>query len=164
MKKLITFALTALILAMPYAAKGQITSDIQLCGINVGENGLRIIDDGTLMCSVSTSEGEEAWCILATYTQDNLLYNVKTVPVYGNAQLTYCFDAENESYAKLLFWSSCEGGIPLRAHIDFNQTSGINAYYYDAQGRMIKIDKADGTSIVYTYDKSGNMLTKTKEE
>ena len=164
MKKLITLGLAAFLLVSPCIARAQISTQIRLNGVNVGESGLRIINNGVMECSISTSDSAEISGILATYTQSGTLYNVKTVQVSGNAHLTYCFNSENESYAKLMFWNSCGDAVPLRASIDFTQRSGINVYYYDADNRLLQVDKANGKSLVFTYDNMGNLLTKTIRE
>ena len=33
-------------------------------------------------------------------------------------------------------------------------------YTYDAAGRLIQVDYANGVSIKYTYDKAGNLLSR----
>ena len=39
--------------------------------------------------------------------------------------------------------------------------AGSVKYAYDDAGRLTSVDYGDGSSIVYTYDKAGNLLTRT---
>ncbi len=151
----------------------EISSQIKINGVNVGEKGLRIIDNADMECIFSAennSEDERSLCVvLATYTAEKRLYQVKQTEITvepgasGNALMLYRFDAENESSAKLMFWNSTSGMLPVKTVIDFNQTDGVNAYYYDADNRLLQIDKANNKSIFFTYDNMGNLLTKTVE-
>ena len=79
-------------------------------------------------------------------------------------EILYQFDAENETTGKLMIWNTLSNFIPVRASIDFSQTSGINAYYYDADNRLLQIDKIDGKSVIFTYDNMGNLLSRTTRE
>ena len=148
-----------------------LSSQIKLNGVNVGEEGMRIVDSGILNCNISVSNNSQSddmvTVILATYTESKKLHQIKTVniavPSEGNsvAELSYEFDAGNEKAAKLMFWDSMSGMLPIRTSIDFSQISGVNAYYYDSDNRLIQVDKKNGKSIYYTYDKMGNLLNKT---
>jgi len=48
----------------------------------------------------------------------------------------------------------------VTAALSFDGNSGINAYYYNSDNRLMQVDKSNGVSILYTYDKMGNLLTK----
>ena len=78
--------------------------------------------------------------------------------------MVYQFDAANEYTGKIFFWDSLSTIMPLRASIDFSQDSGINAYYYNVDNRLLQIDKMNGTSLIFTYDNMGNLLTRTVRE
>lgn len=146
-----------------------ISSHIKINGVNVGENGLRIIDNAQMNCLFgvenSTENDRTVSVILATYTSDRKLNAVKRAEISaiagqnGNARIIYNFDAENEHSAKLMFWDS--GMLPVRAAVDFDSASGINAYYYDSGNRLIQIDKSNGKSVFYSYDNMGNLLSKS---
>lgn len=60
-----------------------------------------------------------------------------------------------------MFRDSLGGMMPIRTSIDFTQNRGVNAYYYSSDNRLLQIDKANNTSIYFTYDKMGNLLRKT---
>ena len=145
------------------------SSQIKINGVNTGEDGLRIIDDANLQClfnvSNNTNTEKEITLLLATYDDNKKMVNVKKSDIEipaslsGNVSLVYQFDAETEKNAKLMLWHS--GMMPIRAAVNFDGDSGVNAYYYDANNRLIQIDKTNGKSIFYTYDKMGNLLTKT---
>lgn len=147
-----------------------ITSQIKINGINVGENGLRIIDNANLSCtfdiSNQSSEEKTLTALLATYAEDGTMQNVKIVEVdvpgenIKSIQIIYQFDAENEFTGKLMMWESLSSMIPIKATVDFTQTSGVNAYYYDLDNRLLQIDKMNGQTLMYSYDKMGNLLTK----
>lgn len=159
---------------MPSYSNLAITSQIKLNGVTVNENGMRIIDNANMSCtfnfSNSSEEDGEAVAMLATYTETGKLNNIKTftVEIGGgenkSVEIAYSFDADNESSGKLMLWNSMSGLTPIRASIDFSQTSGINAYYYDLDNRLLQIDKMNGTTLVFTYDNMGNLLTKTVRE
>lgn len=150
------------------------SSRIKINGVNVGKNGLRIVDNGNFECSLDMeNQGTQVKTlsmILATYTADNKLYTAKTVNITlspesaNNISLIYEFNAEQENHAKLMLWDMTTGMIPVTAALSFDGSSGINAYYYDADNRLTQIDKTNGVSLLYTYDKMGNMLTKTIRE
>lgn len=150
-----------------------LSSNIKLNGVNVGENGLRIVDNANLECQITaaneTESKQKLSVILATYTNDGSLYQVKTADIeidensIGSAEIVYKFNAEQESAGKLMFWNSVSGMIPIKTTVDFSQSSGINAYYYNADNRLLQIDKANNTSIYFTYDNMGNLLTRTTE-
>ena len=105
--------------------------------------------------------------IPATYTETGRLYNVRTFEAdvaaddSENIEIIYQFDAENEYTGKLMLWNTLSGMIPVRTSIDFSQTSGVNAYYYNADNRLLQIDKMNGTSLLFTYDNMGNLLSRT---
>ena len=146
-------------------------SQIKINGVNVGENGIRIIDNANLACDFTVSNNsnkpQTLSVILATYTNEKALYQVKSTDITveggktGNAKIAYKFNAEKEYSGKLMFWNSVDGMMPLRTSIDFSQNSGVNAYYYNSDNRLLQIDKANNTSIYFTYDKMGNLLRKT---
>lgn len=148
-----------------------LTTQIRLNGVNVGLDGMRIVDDGILNCNISVSNNSQSdnmvAVILATYTENNKLNTIRTIHIpvsarnSNTAELSYVFDSENDSTATLMFWDSISGMLPLRASVDFSGTSGVNAYYYDTNNRLIQVDKTNGKSIYYTYDKMGNLLHKT---
>lgn len=148
-----------------------LASQIKINGVNVGENGMRIIDNANLSCNFTLANSGEATqklsVMLATYTDTRALYNVKMTEISvesgktGNAQIAYKFNADKEHSGKLMFWDSLSGMMPIRTSIDFTQNSGVNAYYYNSDNRLLQIDKANNTSIYFTYDKMGNLLRKT---
>lgn len=148
-----------------------LTTQIRLNGVNVGEEGMRIIGGGILNCNISVSNNSQSddmvTVILATYTEGKQLSQIRTVsiPVSAGssnaAELSYEFDMEKDSTATLMFWDDLSGMLPIRTSVDFSQTSGVNAYYYDSDNRLIQVDKKNGKSIYYTYDKMGNLLSKT---
>ncbi len=148
-----------------------ITSQIKINGVNVGETGLRIIDNANMQCDFSISNTSETAkstaVILATYSSTGALVNVETFSTEidendtENISFVYQFNGETEHSARLMFWNSLSGMMPIRAKVDFSQTSGINAYYYNQDNQLLQIDKANGTSIFYTYDNMGSLLTKT---
>ena len=147
-----------------------IESQIKINGVNVGENGLRIIDNATLSCTFNISNESNAkktlTPILVTYNENGRMQNVKIVEVdiaaedMQSVQIIYQFDAENEYLGKLMMWDSITNMMPLRATVNFTQTSGVNAYYYDSNNRLLQVDKINGKSLIYTYDNMGNLLTK----
>lgn len=148
-----------------------ISSQIKINGINVGETGIRIIDKANLNCNFSVSNdslfSQSLTVILATYTEDGDLYQVKTAGIninpgeIDNIQMVYQFNAENEQNGKIMFWNSLAGALPIRTSVNFSQESGINAYYYDADNKLLQIDKSNNNSIYFTYDRMGNLLSKT---
>lgn len=148
-----------------------LASQIKINGVNVGENGMRIIDNANLSCNFTLANNGETTqklsVMLATYTDTRALYNVKMTEISvesgktGNAQIAYKFNADKEHSGKLMFWDSLSGMMPIRTSIDFTQNSGVNAYYYNSDNRLLQIDKANNTSIYFTYDKMGNLLRKT---
>lgn len=155
---------------LPISEDLSITSQIKINNVNVGENGLRIVDDANLVCdfdiSNSSNSSRSIDILFATYTENGRLCNISKYSqiVSGgmdeNMQITYQFNAETEYRAKILIWDSLSNMIPIRAEIDFSQDSGINAYYYNADNRLIQIDKANGKSLIFTYDNMGNLLQK----
>lgn len=160
--------------SIPISEKLTITSSIRINGVNVEERGTRIIDKGNLECIFSvynsSAMSDSVIAILATYTLDGKLYNVETVNATVDAEQTedveilYQFDTKNESTGKLMIWNTSSNLIPVRASIDFSQTSGVNAYYYNADNRLLQIDKIDGKSVIFTYDNMGNLLSRTIRE
>ena len=148
-----------------------LTTQIRLNGVNVGEEGMRIVDGGVLNCNISVSNNSQSddmvTVILATYTEGNQLNKISTVsiPVSAGssnvAELNYEFDSNKDLTATLMFWDDLSGMLPLRTSVDFSDTSGVNAYYYDVNNRLIQVDKKNGKSIYYTYDNMGNLLSKT---
>ncbi len=147
-----------------------IASQIRINGVNVGENGMRIIDNANLACHFAITNNsitpQKMSVILATYTENKTLYQVKMINTPSitpgnteNVQIAYKFNTGKEYSGKLMFWNA--GMVPFRTTIDFTQTNGINAYYYNADNRLLQVDKANNTSIYYTYDNMGNLLTKT---
>lgn len=148
-----------------------IASQIKINGVNVGENGLRIVDNANLSCTFNlTNESNTSKSfasLLVTYDESGRMQNVKTAEVVvaagetENIQILYQFEAEKEYVGKLMMWDSLAGMIPLRTTINFTQTSGVNAYYYNTDNRLLQVDKIDGTSLMYTYDNMGNLLTRT---
>ena len=152
------------------ASSLSIASQIKINGINVGENGMRIVDDANLNCTFTitnnSSDSQKISAILATYTENKTLYQVKMIntPLVApgkteSIQVAYKFNAKKEYSGKLMFWN--DKMMPLAATVDFTQNSGINAYYYNADNRLLQVDKANNTSVYYTYDNMGNLLTKT---
>lgn len=160
--------------AMPISNDLSIVSQIKINGVNVGENGVRIIDDANMLCTFNVSNSaltsKTAKIFLATYTETGKLHTVRSFGVEVDAETTenvevvYQFDAANEYTGKIFFWDSLSTIMPLRASIDFSQDSGINAYYYNADNRLLQIDKMNGTSLIFTYDNMGNLLTRTIRE
>lgn len=155
---------------IPYSSDFVITSQIKLNGVNVGESGIRIIDEGnmtgTFTITNNTENSKNISVLLATYTEDKKLYRLEERQIdivsgeTKSIELVYRFDAEQEYSGKIMFWRPLTGAFPVRIDINFAQNSGINAYYYDADNRLLQIDKANGTSVTFTYDNMGNMLTK----
>lgn len=151
-----------------------ITSDIKLNGITVGENGIRIVDNSSMSCTLNVSnasiKADSITAILATYTNEGRLHNVRTFKIdvapgqTNSTEIIYQFDAEKEYKGKLMFWNTITSLMPIRASIDFTQTSGINAYYYNSDNRLIQIDKSNGKSLIFTYDNMGNLLSRTIRE
>ena len=145
------------------------TSQIKINDVNTGEAGLRVVDKAQLQClfsvTNSTNAEKDITLLLATYDDDKRMVNVKKSDVKvpsnlsGNISLIYQFDAQTEKRAKLMLWHS--GIMPVRASIDFDGNSGVNAYYYNANNRLVQIDKRNGVSVSYTYDNMGNLLSKT---
>lgn len=178
--KRITAVLVILsVLSVSAYAKGvenhpTITSQIKLNGVTVNEKGLRIIDNASMVCSLNVSdasgEASRVTALLATYNSAGRLHHVKAfeIEVPGgkteSVEISYRFDAENEHTGKLMFWDSLLTLMPIRAAIDFSQTGGINAYYYDSDNRLLQIDKVNGTSVLYTYDNAGSLLTRSIRE
>lgn len=148
-----------------------VTSNIRINGISVGENGMRIIDNANMSCTLgvsnSSAKDDSITAILATYTSEGRLHNLKTFKIDVGAgqtnsmEIVYQFDAENEYSGKLMIWNTLANLMPIRASIDFSQTSGINAYYYNDDNRLLQIDKANGVSVMFTYDNMGNLLSRT---
>lgn len=148
-----------------------LSSQIKLNGVNIGEEGLRIADNATLNCTLNVSNSSQnddaVTVILATYTESKKLHGVKviniTVPGEGScsAELSYEFDAENEKTATIMYWDSMNNMLPIKTSVDFSYTSGVNAYCYDLNNRLIQVDKKNGKSIRYDYDQMGNLLSKT---
>ncbi len=156
---------------MPVSSNLTVTSSIKLNGISVDEQGMRIINEANMCCTFSisnlSSTPDGIVAILATYTAEGRFYNIEIYDIdieageTKNVEIIYQFDAENEHIGKLMIWNSYTNFIPLRASIDFSQTSGINAYYYTTDNRLLQIDKANGKSVIFTYDKMGNLLSRT---
>ncbi len=151
-----------------------VTSNIKLNGISVGENGMRIIDNANMSCTLgvsnSSTKDDSITAILATYTSEGRLHNLKTFKIdvaagqTNSMEIVYQFDAETEFSGKLMIWDTLTNLMPIRASIDFTQISGINAYYYNADNRLLQIDKANGVTLTFTYDNMGNLLSKTARE
>lgn len=151
-----------------------VTSNIKLNGISVGGNGMRIIDNANMSCTLgvsnSSAKDDSITAILATYTSEGRLHNLKTFKIdvaagqTNSMEIVYQFDAETEFSGKLMIWNTLTNLMPIHASIDFTQTSGINAYYYNADNRLLQIDKANGKSLIFTYDNMGNLLSKTTRE
>lgn len=151
-----------------------VTSNIKLNGITVGENGMRIIDNANMSCTLgvsnSSAKDDSITAILATYTSEGRLHNIKTFKIdvpagqTNSMEVVYQFDADTEYSGKLMIWNTLTNLMPIRASIDFTQTSGINAYYYNADNRLLQIDKANGVTLTFTYDNMGNLLSKTVRE
>ena len=151
-----------------------VTSNIKLNGVSVGENGMRIIDNANMSCTLgvsnSSTKDDSITAILATYTSEGRLHNLKTFKIdvaagqTNSMEIVYQFDAATEYSGKLMIWNTLTNLMPIRASIDFTQTSGINAYYYNADNRLLQIDKANGKSLIFTYDNMGNLLSKTIRE
>lgn len=147
-----------------------IASQIKLNSVSVGENAIRIADNGSLNCLFNiknnTAEKRSITVVIATYTERKSLHGLSHVSLTLEAseersfELDYVFNTEYEVSGKIMFWDSLVGMVPLRTAIDFNQTNGVNAYYYDLDNRLLQVDKANGVSLLYTYDKTGNLLTK----
>ena len=148
-----------------------ITSQIRINDVNVGENAVRIKENGNLKCLFNiknnTNEQRQISVVIATYTEGKALYRLSPVSFTleaseeQNYQLEYVFNPEMEYTGKIMFWDSLAGMIPLRTTIEFSQTNGVNAYYYDLDNHLLQIDKSNGTSLLYTYDKMGNLLRKS---
>lgn len=148
-----------------------VSSQIKINNVNVGETGSRIIDDANMECSFeignNTSSEKTLSLILATYDNAEKLVNVKTANVnissmaVGSVNLVYQFNSETDKNAKLMLWDISSGNKPVKASVSFNQDSGINAYYYNADNRLLQVDKMNETSLYYTYDSMGNLLAKT---
>ena len=148
-----------------------IDTQIKLNGVQTAENGLRIINNADINCTFSvannSSQLKSVTGILSTYTKSGTLYQVKTVETQiesgetEDIEIDYIFDSENEHTARLMLWDTVSGMVPLKTNVEFSKNSGATAYYYDANNRLLKLDKTNGVSIEYTYDNNGNMLSKT---
>lgn len=148
-----------------------ITSQIKINDVNVGENAVRIKDNGNLKCLFNiknnTNKQRKITVVIATYTEGKSLYRLSPVSLTlealeeRNYQLEYVFNSGFEYTGKIVFWDSLAGMVPLRTTIEFSQTNGVNAYYYDLDNHLLQIDKSNGTSLLYTYDKMGNLLRKS---
>ena len=148
-----------------------IVSQIKLNDVNVGEGAVRIAENKTMHCSFhitnNTAVARTLTIVIATYTAGNILYRATPLTVSLEAsglqtcEVIYSFVPEYEYTGKIMFWDSLAGMVPMRATIDFSKMSGINAYYYDINNRLLQIDKANGDTISYTYDNSGNLLQKS---
>ena len=151
-----------------------VASNIKLNGVTVGEDGMRIIDNANMSCTLgvsnSSTRDDSITVILATYTIEGRLHNIRTFNVdvpagqTNSVEIVYQFDADKEFSGKLMIWNTFANLMPVRASIDFTQTSGINAYYYNADNRLLQIDKANGKSLFFSYDNMGNLLSKTIRE
>lgn len=156
---------------MPISSDLAISSQIKINGVTVNEQGMRIIDNANMSCnftiSNSSADSDGVIAILATYTAEGRLHNVETFEIDVEAgktrsiEIIYQFDTENEHTGKLMIWNTFTNLIPIRTSIDFSQTSGINAYYYNSDNRLLQIDKASGKSLFFTYDNMGNLLSRT---
>ncbi len=156
---------------MPSQSGLSVSPKITLKGIEVNEQGMRIIDNGNMICTLNVENNSgtpnEITVILATYTSDGKLYNINSYSsdIAANENKTiefeYMFDAENEHTGKIMMWNSLSAMKPVRATVDFSQTSGVNAYYYDSDNRLLQVDKSNGKSLIFTYDNMGNLLSKT---
>ena len=148
-----------------------ITSQIKINDVNVGENAVRIKENGNLKCLFNiknnTNEQRKITVVIATYTEGKSLYRLSPVSLTleaseeRNYQLEYVFNSGFEYTGKIMFWDSLAGMVPLRTTIEFSQTNGVNAYYYDLDNHLLQIDKSNGTSLLYTYDNMGNLLRKS---
>lgn len=106
--------------------------------INVGEDGLRIIDNSNVYCDFNflneSTEQMSIAVLLATYTSSGKLHSVQVYDVdiesgeTETLEIDYQFDVENEFSGKLMIWNASTNLMPIRASIDFSQTSGINAW------------------------------------
>lgn len=152
----------------------EISSQIKINGVTVNEQGMRIIDNANMNCSFvisnSAAKSDGVIAILATYTEEGRIHSIKTFEVdvaagqTENIQIIYQFDADKEYTGKLMIWNKYTKLMPIRASIDFSQTSGINAYYYNSDNRLLQIDKTNGKSVIFTYDNMGNLLSRTIRE
>lgn len=160
--------------SMPVSSNISITSNIRINGVSVGENGMRIINDANMIWSLETlnssTQDDSITAILTTYTEDETVHNVEIFNIdvgagqVVNTEITYQFDATKEYSGKLMIWNSMTNMMPIWASVDFTQTSGVNAYYYNADNRLLQIDKVNGKSLIFTYDNMGNLLSKTTRE
>lgn len=159
---------------MPVSSNLAVTTYIKINGVTVNEQGMRIIDDANMNCTLGVSNAYSTMdgliAILATYTTEGLLHNIETFEIdveagqTKNIEIVYQFDAENECTGKLMIWNAFVSLMPLCASIDFSQTSGINAYYYNSDNRLLQIDKSNGKSLSFAYDNMGNLLSRTIRE
>ena len=156
---------------IPASSNLTVTSSIKLNGISVDEQGMRIIDEANMCCTFSVSNlsstPDSILAILATYTAEGRFYNMEMFGIdveageTKNVEIIYQFDSKNEHFGKLMIWNAYTNLVPVRASVDFSQTSGINAYNYNADNRLLQTDKANGKTIIFTYDNMGNLLSRT---
>ena len=148
-----------------------VDTQIELNGVKTAETGLRIVNNADINCTFSVTNNSSRinniTGILSTYNQNGTLYQVKTVETQiesgetEDIEIDYIFDSENEHTARLMLWDTVSGMVPIKTTVEFSRNSGATAYYYDANNRLLKLDKTNGVSIEYTYDNNGNMLSKT---
>lgn len=150
-----------------------ITPEILISGVDVGTEGLRVIAgaefSGTFSAQNTSDISQDVSIVLALYSEDNRLVNVKSSKATVGANstsdipLNYTFQ-DDESYAKLMFWNNFTELTPIEPAISFNNDSGVNIYYYDPNNRLVRIDKNNGKSMIFTYDNNGNLLSKQEVE
>ena len=181
-KQIFTFFISILLVIMTsnaFAASFSteslnIDSLIKINGCETAMNDLNVKYDGELEAVFSVSNIDDSThkvtALLATYTQGGKLYQIKTDSVNilsgetDSIEITHIFNTDNEHRANIMLWDSLSGMRPLMTSVDFSQKDGINIYYYNSDNRLVQIDKANGNSIMFTYDNMGNLLTKSTAE
>jgi YD repeat-containing protein len=180
-KRLIGVALTiVLVVSMQFTTLARdilldggllISSEVTLNNEPIGINALRIEDNSNLLFNLYFMNSEVSQrnirVILAIYNGESKLKEIRTadgIAYQGdelNLSLTYVFsDEESDINGKLLIWDTFNNIRPLTAEIDFHKNT---IYFYDANNRLLMVQKVNGEKIHFTYDDNGNLLSKQFE-
>lgn len=150
-----------------------IETSVKVNDTDIGEDSIHLMNGGVLKCSFSIENigvsEKNLSVIFATYTVDNRLSYIESLVFTINPESTetkefeYVFDIAKESKGKIMFWDAVSTLIPVKGTVFFDN-DGVTSYFYDSDNRLIQANKADGTSIIFSYDSMGNLLERTKRK
>ncbi len=147
-----------------------IKTSAKMNDVMVDEQNIHLVNGGVLNCAFTVQNDSDSEknisVIFATYTENNQLNYIESLNFAVQAcssetkNIEYEFDITKESKGKIMFWNGISRLIPIKGCLYFDK-EGATSYFYDLNNRLIQADKADGTSIILSYDSMGNLLRKT---